>query len=69
MEIMHTILGVISLTGLFALYFMPTIIAYCRDHRNYASIFVVNLFLGWTLIGWVLSLAWSLSGAGQSASR
>lgn len=38
-------------------YFLPTIIA--EDKNNKASIFVVNLFFGWTLIGWVLCLAWA----------
>lgn len=26
-----------------------------------AAIFVVNLFLGWTLIGWVVALAWAVT--------
>jgi hypothetical protein len=44
---------------LFGLYFLPTIIA--RHHPNRPSIFIVNLFLGWTLVGWVISLAWAVS--------
>jgi Superinfection immunity protein len=41
------------------LYFLPTIIAHMRDVKAYAQIFFVNLFLGWTLIGWVAVLIWS----------
>lgn len=42
-------------------YFLPTIIAVSNKHKNTNPILVVNLFLGWTLIGWVVSLAWSLT--------
>jgi hypothetical protein len=43
-----------------AVYFVPTIIAGSRKHRNSAGIFFLNLFLGWTLIGWVGALIWSV---------
>jgi hypothetical protein len=39
------------------LYFLPTIIAVARKVRNQGSIVVINFFLGWTLIGWVVALA------------
>lgn len=34
-------------------YFLPTCIAK-RGHRG--SVFVINLFAGWSVIGWVLAL-------------
>lgn len=43
------------------LYFLPIMIAANRKHHNVASIAVVNVFLGWTLLGWVISLAWACS--------
>lgn len=42
------------------LYFTPSIIAYKRQVQT-NTIFVINFFLGWTLLGWVVSLAWALS--------
>ena len=42
------------------LYFLPSIIAYNR-RNNFASILVLNFFLGWTLAFWVVSLAWALA--------
>lgn len=39
------------------LYFVPTIIAIARSMRNKGSTIVVNVFLGWTIIGWVVALA------------
>ncbi len=42
-------------------YFLPTIIGAARGVRNLGSLFIVNLFLGWLLIGWVIALAWSFA--------
>lgn len=48
-------------------YFLPTVIAWRRHCRAMAGIAVVNVFLGWTLLGWVAALAWSVSGEIQTA--
>ena len=40
-------------------YFVPTMVATSRSHRQALPIFVINAFLGWTLIGWVVALAWA----------
>jgi hypothetical protein len=40
-----------------ALYFVPTIVAVVRKVTNQGSVAVINLFLGWTIIGWIVSLA------------
>jgi len=42
---------------LLAVYFLPTIIGY--NKRNAVAIFMLNLFLGWTFIGWVIALVWA----------
>lgn len=44
-----------------AFYFLPAIIAHRRSHREYLKIFLVNLLLGWSLIGWVVALVWALA--------
>lgn len=44
------------------LYFLPVIEAYLRQHRSLTSVGLVNLLLGWTLIGWVAALAWACTG-------
>lgn len=41
------------------LYFFPAI--YGKDKRNAGAIFALNLFLGWTLVGWVVALVWAVS--------
>lgn len=47
--------------GSIALYFSPSIVANSRKHPNLTSVFVLNLFLGWTVIGWVGALVWAYS--------
>jgi hypothetical protein len=44
--------------GLF-IYFLPTYIG--RKKRNITAIFVLNLLLGWTFVGWVVALVWAVS--------
>jgi Superinfection immunity protein len=43
------------------LYFLPSIVAAVRKKTNTMLIVVVNLFLGWTFIGWVVALAWAVA--------
>ena len=41
------------------LYFIPVLVALGRLHHNTLAIFMLNLFLGWTLLGWVGALVWA----------
>jgi hypothetical protein len=43
------------------LYFIPTIVSINNNHKNTLGIFILNFFLGWTLIGWVVALVWAVS--------
>lgn len=43
------------------IYFLPSFNASSRKHPDGSSIFLLNLLLGWTLIGWVAALVWSAS--------
>lgn len=45
--------------GGIALYFLPSIIG--ASKANAGAIFALNLFLGWTFIGWVVALVWALT--------
>ena len=40
----------------FVMYFLPSIIALARGKRDILAIFLLNLFLGWSVIGWVVAL-------------
>lgn len=55
---------VVSTTTLFwavviALYFLPAIVAVEKSKKNAGAIAVLNLLLGWTVIGWIVSLVWA----------
>lgn len=41
----------------FIIYIIPTIVAYSRNTLNKNTVFVLNLFLGWTVICWIICLA------------
>lgn len=45
---------------LVGLYFLPYFIAYSSKHLNREAVLAANLFLGWTVLGWVLCLVWAL---------
>ncbi len=48
-----------TLLFLALLYFLPAIIG--RDKADATGIFLLNLFLGWTFLGWVIALFWACS--------
>lgn len=43
--------------GLF-FYFIPSLLAISKKQAG--SVFLINLFLGWSLIGWIVALVWAL---------
>jgi len=49
--------GIVAVGFILGAYIMPSVIAYARGVPNVASIAVVNVFLGWTFVGWVVALA------------
>ena len=49
--------GIVSLFISLGLYFLPTIVALSRRGPNSGSVTLINLLLGWTVIGWLVALA------------
>ena len=47
-------------------YFLPTVIAMLRGKSNTFAILLLNLFLGWTFIGWIVALVWSVTNDNKS---
>lgn len=56
-----TIQAVLLLAGGFLIYFIPSMVASGKPQND--SVFVLNLFLGWTFLGWVVALAWAVNGS------
>ena len=44
-------------------YLAPSIIGWIRRVRDIGAVVVINVFLGWTLVGWVVALAMALRTA------
>ncbi|MDB5523588.1 MAG: superinfection immunity protein [Rhizobium sp.] len=44
-----------------AIFLLPSWISLSRDHHNKGPIILVNLFLGFTVVGWLVALIWSVS--------
>ncbi|TRO94468.1 superinfection immunity protein [Glycocaulis profundi] len=53
---------------LVVLHFLPTIIALARGHHDGFAIFLTNLLLGWTVLGWVIALIWSVTAVRRRAA-
>lgn len=43
------------------IYFIPSIIANIRRHKDAFAILALNLLLGWTFLVWVIALVWSFT--------
>lgn len=53
----------------FVMYFLPSIIALARSKRDLLSIFLLNFFLGWTMIGWIVALVWAAKAEVPATAR
>lgn len=55
--LLHPVGGPLLLLG----YFIPTITAFVRQHPKTEHIWIVNVCLGWTVVGWGLALLWAIT--------
>jgi hypothetical protein len=51
-----------------AAYGFPALVAVCRRHGRAEAIAVVNLFLGWTVVGWLAALVWAFRSRSRGSS-
>jgi Superinfection immunity protein len=58
---MDAITVIVIWAAIIGLYFLPTIIASHNHKKNQNSILALNLFLGWTVLGWIGALVWAVS--------
>src|SRR3954451_10511282 len=65
---MEGTVGIWIVVVCFLLYLIPTLIAAGRKSKRTAGVFVVNFFLGWILLGWIIALAWAV-GSDKEESK
>jgi hypothetical protein len=51
--------GWLIIIGFVGIYFAPTTLASMRNNRQTLAIFMLNLLLGWTLLGWIAAVVWA----------
>lgn len=51
---------IVALAVVIALYFLPALIADRRHRHDLLVLAMFNALLGWTVLGWLLALVWSL---------
>jgi heme/copper-type cytochrome/quinol oxidase subunit 4 len=56
-----TVIGFALAAGAVALYLLPSIVAMHSGAPNQGTIVVVNVFLGWSVIGWIVALAMAVA--------
>lgn len=60
-------LATVGLVFVLGFYMLPSMVAAGRHHRSGTAIAVLNLLLGWTLLGWVAALVWAFVGTPVTA--
>ena len=55
---METLLILFLIVLAVLIYFFPSVVA--RKKENFKAIFVLNFFLGWSFLGWVIALVWAV---------
>jgi hypothetical protein len=67
--------GICNLVGfqlvlgfMFGIYLAPLIIAMVRDHHRLPWIGLLNFVAGWTVVGWIGALVWSVTAIRQPAA-
>jgi hypothetical protein len=49
-----------TLAAAAALYLLPSALAVARSHRNLGAVVALNMFAGWTVVGWLIALVWAV---------
>jgi Superinfection immunity protein len=56
-----TLIDGILFVLLVEVYLFPAVIAWARRHRNRAAIILLDILLGWTLLGWIAAMVWAFT--------
>lgn len=70
--ILHSPMGfivllVLGLLILLVLYIVPVLLAWTLNNPHLLGITLLDLLLGWTIIGWIAALVWALASANDAS--
>ena len=51
--------AILMVLAIVVIYMLPTLIAFGREHPRRQDVALVNILLGWTLIGWIAVFLWA----------
>lgn len=54
--------SIVFLIAVLCIYFIPAGIAYQRKHSLAGGVLALNVFLGWTVVFWVVAMIWAAAG-------
>lgn len=57
----ETLFTIVTVVLIITVYLFPTVISMFRNTKNGMGIFLLNLFFGWTLIGYVAAFIWAFT--------
>ena len=63
------ILTVVLIALVLFVYFIPAFVAKKRNHLNKKAILILNIFLGWTFIGYVVALVWACTNQNKDGQN
>lgn len=66
---MNALSLIVTLIVCFGIYFIPSIVAYLRKQDEKISIFLMNLLLGLTVVGWIVCLIWAMSDSKAAKAK
>ncbi len=56
----NTLMHVVFYASLVALYLLPIYEAAKRKHPRLVPIALIDIFLGWTVVGWIVAMVWAV---------
>ena len=59
--LLFIIMIILGVTLIAAPYLFPTIVAHKRGHHAKWGVTILNVTLGWSILGWVISSIWAFS--------
>jgi uncharacterized membrane protein len=58
-------MSVVILVIAMVVYFLPSIVAYKDKRAAWVGIAILNVLLGWTILGWIAALIWAVTGESE----